>query len=181
VLLIFAAILLFSSFKLLFEDDDDDEDTDLDNNSIVRFCRSLFKFSSTYDGDNFFTTLADGTRVATPLLLVLLVIELSDVVFAVDSIPAVFGVTLDPFIVYTSNMFAIFSLRGLYSFVAGYLSRLRYLDKAVAMVLGVVGLKIIAEFAGADIPTDMSLGVIVAILAGGVGISLLKPLEERIK
>jgi TerC family integral membrane protein len=173
VLLIFAGILLFSSAKLLLEGEADDEEEDLSNNSIVKFCRKLFTFTDAYDGERFFTTLADGTKAATPLLLVLLVIELSDVVFAVDSIPAVFGVTLDPFIVYTSNMFAILSLRGLYSFVANFMSKLKYLDKAVALVLGFVGAKIIAEFAGAEVPTDVSLGIVAAILTTGVGASLL--------
>ena len=173
VMLLFAAILLFSSFKLLFVDGDGQNDEDLSDNAIVRFSRSLFTFSETYDKDNFFTTLADGTRAATPLLLVLLVVELSDVVFAVDSIPAVFGVTLDPFIVYTSNIFAILSLRGLYTFVATFMSKMKYLDKAVAIVLGFVGAKILAEFVGLQVPTDVSLGVVGAILATGVGVSLL--------
>lgn len=175
VMLVFAAILLFSSGKLLFVDNDGDEEEDLSNNGIVRFCKSLFNFTDNYDKDNFFTTLSDGTRAATPLLLVLLVVELSDVVFAVDSIPAVFGVTLDPFIVYTSNLFAILSLRGLYTFVSTFMSKMRFLDKAVALVLGFVGFKILAEFGGFKVPTDMSLGVVGAILASGVGASLLLP------
>jgi len=174
VMLVFAAILLFSSGKLLFVDNDSEEE-DLSNNSIIRFCKSLFNFTDSYDKDNFFTTLSDGTRAATPLLLVLLVVELSDVVFAVDSIPAVFGVTLDPFIVYTSNLFAILSLRGLYTFVSTFMSKMRFLDKAVALVLGFVGFKILAEFGGLKVPTDMSLGVVAAILASGVGASLLLP------
>jgi TerC family integral membrane protein len=175
VMLLFAAILLFSSGKLLFVDNDSEEEEDLSNNGIVRFCKSLFTFTDNYDKDNFFTTLADGTRAATPLLLVLLVVELSDVVFAVDSIPAVFGVTLDPFIVYTSNLFAILSLRGLYTFVSTVMSKMRFLDKAVALVLGFVGFKILAEFGGFKVPTDMSLGVVGLILASGVGASLLLP------
>ena len=175
VLLIFAAILLFSSFKLLCVDGNDNDEDDLSNNAIVRFSRSLFTFSDSYDGDKFFTTLADGTRAATPLLLVLLVVELSDVVFAVDSIPAVFGVTLDPFIVYTSNIFAILSLRGLFTFVSTFMSQMKYLDKSVALVLGFVGFKIIAEFLGLNVPTDLSLGIVGAILSIGVGTSLLFP------
>lgn len=179
VLLIFAAILLFSSFKLLLVDEGGDDDEDLSNNAIVRFSRSLFTFTDAYDGDKFFTTLADGTRAATPLLLVLLVVEFSDVVFAVDSIPAVFGVTLDPFIVYTSNIFAILSLRGLFTFVSTFMSKMRFLDKSVALVLGFVGAKILAEFAGVDVPTDFALEVVGAILAAGVGASLLFPGEAK--
>lgn len=174
VLLLFAGILIFSSAKLLFSSDDGDEDEDLSENKIVQFCKSLTKFSDTYDGDKFFT-IQNGVRVATPLLLVLLVVELSDVVFAVDSIPAVFGVTRDPFIVYSSNLFAILSLRGLYGFVATFMKDLRFLDKAVATVLGFVGVKIIADYVGYHVPTDVSLGVVTSILGIGVGASLLLP------
>ena len=121
VLLVFAAILLFSSYKLLREPGEEEGEEDLGDNKIVQLCRSVLTISDGYDGDKFFT-VQGGVRMATPLLLVLLVVELSDVVFAVDSIPAVFGVTLDPFIVYTSNLFAILSLRGLYSFVATFMA-----------------------------------------------------------
>lgn len=172
VLLLFAGILLYSSWKMLAGADDDGEE-DLEDNNIVKFCRSLTRFSPHYDGDRFFTTLADGARVATPLLLVLAVIEVSDVVFAVDSIPAVFGVTLDPFIVYTSNIFAILSLRGLYGFVSGVMGQLRHLDKAVALVLGFVGAKILLDYGGCHIPTHVSLGVVATTLLGGVAASLL--------
>ena len=126
---------------------EDDEDEDLSNNQIVQLCRRFITFSDSYDGDKFWT-VSNGARMATPLLLVLLVVELSDVVFAVDSIPAVFGVTLDPFIVYTSNIAAILSLRGLYGFVATFMTQLRFLDKAVALVLGFIGAKIPLDFAG---------------------------------
>jgi TerC family integral membrane protein len=145
-----------------------------------------------YDGDNFFTTapapgataataMAAARRVATPLLLTLAVVEISDVVFAVDSIPAVFGVTLDPFIVYTSNLFAIMSLRSLYSFVSTVMSELRYLDKAVALVLAFIGGKMVAEYCGAEVPTDVSLVVVGLLLGGGVGASLLLPEEEKVE
>jgi hypothetical protein len=93
-------------------DEDEDDDEDLSDNAIVKFCRRVLPTTSTYEGNRFWSEIAPGT--ATPLLLALAVVELSDVVFAVDSIPAVFGVTLDPFIIYSSNMFAIFSLRALY-------------------------------------------------------------------
>lgn len=177
VLLVFAGILLLSSAKLLTAGGDEEEEEDLSKNKIVQFCKSLMSFTDSYDGDKFFT-MQNGVRVATPLLLVLLVVELSDVVFAVDSIPAVFGVTLDPFIVYTSNLFAILSLRGLYTFVSTFMKELRFLDKAVAVVLGFVGGKILAQFAGLDVPTDVSLGVVASILGLGVGASLLPAGKE---
>ncbi len=106
VLLLFAAILLGSSYKILFAGDGEEEEDDMSDNAVVTLVRRLLPVSSDYDGDRFYTTV-DGVRTATPLLLVLVVVELSDLLFAVDSIPAVFGVTSDPFIVYTSNMFAI--------------------------------------------------------------------------
>jgi TerC family integral membrane protein len=114
----------------------------------------------------------DGVRRATPLLLVLVCIELSDIVFAVDSIPAVFGVTKDPFIVYTSNIFAIVNLRSLFTVLANAVDDLPYLRPAVAIVLGFVGAKLGAEYFGYDISTGLSLGVITGLLSGGVGLSL---------
>jgi len=175
ILLFFAAILVFSSLKLLFDSDDND-DEDLGENTVVKICKKLIPCSDTYDSNNFFTTdKTTGARLATPLLLVLMVVEISDVVFAVDSIPAVFGVTLDPFIVYSSNMFAILSLRGLYGFVSSVMGQLEYLEKAVAIVLGFVGMKILGEFVGFDIATDVSLGIVASILSGGVALSYLKP------
>jgi TerC family integral membrane protein len=121
ILLVFAGILIFSSYKLIAEEDEEEED--MSQNAIVKFASSLVPVSDEYDGDNFFT-LVDGVKTATPLLLCLVVIELSDVVFAVDSIPAVFGVTQDPLIVYSSNIFAILGLRSLYAFVATMVAEL---------------------------------------------------------
>lgn len=115
--------------------------------------------------------------MATPLLLALAVIEISDVVFAVDSVPAVFGVTQDPFIVYTSNMWAILSLRALYGFVAVVMGELRFLNKAVALVLGFVGAKLIGEFVGYNLSVQVSLGIVAGVLGGGIGLSLLLPGE----
>ncbi|KAF8063006.1 hypothetical protein HT031_003845 [Scenedesmus sp. PABB004] len=155
LLIVFALILLYSAYGLLLGDDEGDED--LSDNAVVKICRRLLPVTGSYDGDNFFSAGADGARLATPLLLTLAVVELSDVVFAVDSIPAVFGVTLDPFIVYTSNMFAILSLRSLYAFVSTVMTELRFLDKAVALVLGFIGAKMLLEFADVTIPTSTSL------------------------
>ena len=132
------------------------------------------RVSSTYDGDRF-TTIENGITVATPLVLVLLVVELSDILFAVDSVPAIFGVTLDPLLVYSSNMLAILSLRSLFQFVAVAMSNLRYLDKSVAAVLGFIGLKMVADFGGYHVDTETSLAVVVALLGGGVVASLIIP------
>jgi len=173
ILLVFALILLYSSISI-FQGGDEEEDGDLKNNSIVQFCRKLIKVSDHYDGNKFFTT-ENGVRIATPLLLVLAIVELSDVVFAVDSIPAVFGVTVDPFIVYSSNMFAIANLRSLYTFVAVAINDLHYLEKSVALVLAYIGTKMVVEFAGVEIPTSVSLGIVASVLAAGVGLSYVLP------
>ena len=183
--------------------DGEESEDDLSDNAIVKLCKKVLTVSDDYDGVKFFTEVpivaADGSdgsssrssssssmststsdtltqktkRVATPLLLVLAVIELSDVVFAVDSVPAVFGVSRDPLVVWSASMAAIASLRALYGFVATALGTLKFLDKAVAAVLAWVGGKMIFEFfSGAEVSTALSLGVVVACLAVGVGASL---------
>ncbi|KAK9804777.1 hypothetical protein WJX72_004869 [[Myrmecia] bisecta] len=177
VLLLFAGILLASSYKLLASGGGEEEEEDLNDNAIVKLCRRFIQVTDAYDGDKFFT-VQNGERMATPLLLVLAVIEISDVVFAVDSIPAVFGVTKDPFIVYTSNIAAIVSLRALYSFVSTVMSELRYLDKAVAVVLGFIGGKMVVEFFGWHISTTLSLEVVAVALATGVAASLWLPPQD---
>uniref|UniRef100_A0A7S0W8F8 Uncharacterized protein n=1 Tax=Hemiselmis tepida TaxID=464990 RepID=A0A7S0W8F8_9CRYP len=158
-------------------DDDDDEDDDLSDNEVVKFASSIVKSTKAYDGDNFFTTV-DGVRRATPLLLVVVCVELSDVLFAVDSIPAIFGVTEDPFIIFTSNIFAILGLRALFQVVAKLMENLAYLEQAVAIVLGFVGVKMMAEFGGVEISEEAALAVVVSVLGAGVAASLVKNSQE---
>ncbi|CAM9134447.1 unnamed protein product [Choristocarpus tenellus] len=176
VLLVFAGILILSSYKLLMEGDD--EEDNLDDNQIVAFASKILDATQEYDGNKFFT-MVDGIRRATPLLLVLLCIEISDIVFAVDSIPAVFGVTKDPFIVYTSNIWAILNLRSLFTLLSSAIEDLPYLRPAVAIVLGFVGGKLGAEFFGYEISTPLSLGIISVLLAGGVALSVLDRRKEN--
>mmetsp|Transcript_9388 Transcript_9388/g.23400 ORF Transcript_9388/g.23400 Transcript_9388/m.23400 type:complete len:397 (-) Transcript_9388:57-1247(-) len=176
VLLVFAAILLFSSFKVIVGEDEDD-DEDLSENAIVKFANNLFSSTDQFDGDNFFTEI-DGIRMATPMLLCMIAVEISDVVFAVDSIPAIFGVTEDPLVVFSSNMFAIMGLRSLYVILSKAASELKYLEKAVAVVLGFIGFKLIAEYFGVHISTELSLGVVVTMLGGGVAASILDKEES---
>jgi len=171
VLLVFAAILLYSSFQVIAGDDDDEEE-DLSENFIVKFANNLFSSTDQFDEDRFFTEI-DGIRKATPMLLCMIAVEISDVVFAVDSIPAIFGVTEDPLVVFSSNMFAIMGLRSLYIILSKAASELKYLDKAVAVVLGFIGGKLIAEYFGVCISTELSLGVVVTMLGGGVAASIL--------
>lgn len=175
--LFFASILLFSAYKLFMDSEDEDEE-DLSNNFIVSFCKRFIPVTSTYDGNNFFT-IQDGLRKATPLLLTLAVVELSDVAFAVDSIPAVFGVTRDPLIVFSSNMFAILGLRSLYTLISGSMAELEYLQPSVAAVLGFIGSKMVLEYFGFHISIELSLGVVAACLGLGVGLSILAPSRDE--
>lgn len=177
VLLVFAAVLLYSSIQLVIGDDDDEEE-DLGENAIVKFANTLFKSTDKFEGDRFFTEI-DGIRLATPMLLCMIAVEISDVVFAVDSIPAIFGVTEDPLVVFSSNMFAIMGLRSLYIILSKAASELKYLDKAVAVVLGFIGGKLIAEYFGVNISTELSLGVVVTMLGGGVAASILDKNDEE--
>eukprot|EP01025_Chloroclados_australasicus_P021939 TRINITY_DN22856_c0_g1_i2.p1 TRINITY_DN22856_c0_g1~~TRINITY_DN22856_c0_g1_i2.p1 ORF type:complete len:427 (+),score=59.58 TRINITY_DN22856_c0_g1_i2:180-1283(+) len=174
-LLVFALILIFSSYKLLQSRDEEEED--LSQNWMVNYLKKVIEVSDNYDGDRFIT-VQNGIRMATPLLLALTVVELSDVLFAVDSIPAIFGVTLDPFIVYSSNMLAILSLRALYGFVSIVVAELKYLEKAVALVLGFIGTKLSLDFVNFHISTEISLVVVALTLAGGVLASYIIPEEE---
>ncbi|CBJ26580.1 conserved unknown protein [Ectocarpus siliculosus] len=173
ILLGFAGILLYSSYTLLSESEGDG-DEDLSDNKLIAFASSSLDATESYDGDKFFT-MVDGVRRATPLLLVLVCVELSDIVFAVDSIPAVFAVTKDPFIVYTSNIWAILNLRSLFTLLASAVEDLVYLRPAVAVVLGFVGCKIGGDFFGYDVSTELSLGIITGVLAAGVAASLILP------
>nr|GMD65409.1 thylakoid membrane protein TERC, chloroplastic isoform X1 [Ipomoea batatas] len=168
--LLFAALLLYSSFKLFAEED---EDTDLSDNFIVKTCQRFIPVTSEYDG-NRFITVQDGIRKATPLLLTVAVIELSDIAFAVDSIPAVFGVTRDPFIVFSSNIFAILGLRSLYTLISESMAELEYLQPAIAVVLGFIGCKMILDFFGFHVTTEASLAVVATCLGAGVLLSLAK-------
>ena len=171
VTLVFAGILLASSYKLLMEDDHGDGG-EMGENAVVRLGRKLCGGVDYFDGDKFFT-LVDGAKVATPLLLCVVCIELSDFVFAVDSIPAVLAISKDPFIVYSSNIFAIAALRSLYQVLAAAIAELPYLRPAVALILGFVGVKMLAEYFHVHIPTATSLAIICATLGGGVALSLL--------
>ncbi|TFJ85263.1 hypothetical protein NSK_003686 [Nannochloropsis salina CCMP1776] len=173
VVLLFAGVLLASAFKLLAEVGHEGGEEDLSNNVLVAWAKKLVHAVDEYDGDNFFTR-RNGKRYATPLFMCLICIELSDFVFAVDSIPAVLGVSKDPLIVYSSNIFAIMALRSLYTLVATAVNSLEYIKPSVALVLAFVGGKMIAEFFHVEVPISVSLAVVMSLLGGGIGLSLLK-------
>jgi tellurite resistance protein TerC len=174
ILYVFGAFLIYTAFKLAFSKEGDDGD-ELENAWYVRGVRKLLPLSPRFDGDRFTTRLEDGRLAATPLLLVLVIVEITDVVFAVDSIPAIFGITTDPFLVFTSNVFAILGLRSLFFALSGLMDKFHYLKYSLAAILGFVGLKMLAEMPAVDVhvPTAWSLGVIVGALALGIGASLL--------
>ncbi|CAL0309848.1 unnamed protein product [Lupinus luteus] len=168
--LFLAAILLYSSIKLFASEEDE---SDLSNNFVVKICQKFIPVTTYYDGNRFITN-QDEVWKATPLLLTVAVIELSDIVFAVDSIPAVFGVTRDPFIVFSSNMFAILGLRSLYTIISESMSELEYLQPSIAVVLGFIGCKMILDYFGIHISTEASLGFVASSLTIGAVLSLVK-------
>jgi tellurite resistance protein TerC len=168
VMYIFGAFLIFTAVRLMRGGD---EEPHPERNPVLRLFRRFVRITKEYVGTHFFVR-QDGLLYATPLLMVLVVIEATDVVFAVDSIPAVFGVTSDVFIVYTSNIFAVLGLRALCFLVASVVSRLKYLRPALAMVLAFVGAKMLL----ADrfrIPNWISLVIIGGLIGGAAVVSLL--------
>ena len=176
ILLVFGAFLIFTGVRMWLSTRSEEE-ADPADNPIVRFARRRFAFTDRLDGQRFFTRVG-GRRVATPLLLALVVVEISDLVFAVDSIPAVFAVTSDPFIVYTSNAFAILGLRSLYFFLADLKDRFRYLTHGLSIVLVFVGLKLLAG-PWVHLPPWVSLVVIALVLGGAVAFSLAHARREE--
>ncbi|XP_065857191.1 thylakoid membrane protein TERC, chloroplastic isoform X3 [Euphorbia lathyris] len=164
-------ILLGTATLQLFASEEDD--SDLSDNFLVKTCQRYIPVTSNYDGNRFITN-QDGVWKATPLLLTVAVIELSDIAFAVDSIPAVFGVTRDPFIVFSSNLFAILGLRSLYTLISEGMAELEYLQPSIAVVLGFIGCKMILDYFGIHVSTEASLGVVATSLSAGVILSLLK-------
>lgn len=177
IMIVFALVLYYSSYKILFANEDDD-DEDLENNSVIKFARKYIKTTSKSDGDNFFTVI-DGVKYATPLLLCLVCVELSDIVFAFDSVPAIFGVTQDPLIVFTSNIFAIAGLRSLFSVLSNAVSQLEYLEKAVGLILAVIAVKLTGETFDIELLTPLqSLVIVLSLLGGGVLLSLSNKSKE---
>jgi tellurite resistance protein TerC len=169
VIYVFALIVIASGVRLLIKRD---EEPDLEQNRLLKLVRRHLPMTKAYDGRRFFVH-REGARCATPLLLTLLLIEASDLVFALDSIPAIFGVTRDPFIIYTSNAFAVLGLRALYFAVAGMVRRFDYLDIGLALVLILIGLKMIAD-GFTEIPIWLTLATVVAIVVGAILLSLVK-------
>ena len=169
IIYVFGAFLIFTGIRMALHKN---EELHPENNPLVRLLRRIMPVTQGYEGDKFFVRRA-GTVMATPLLLVLLMVESTDLIFAVDSIPAIFAVTNDPFIVYTSNVFAILGLRSLYFLLANIVDKFQYLKIGLAFVLTFVGAKMVLVDVY-KIPVEISLAVIASILTISVLASLWK-------
>lgn len=188
ILFLFGGFLVFTGARMFRKVEEDDE---IENNKILKFLRRHFRITPQFHGTKFLVEQPHpktGKMVLwlTPLAVALLMVEIVDVIFAVDSVPAIFAITQDPFIVYTSNVFAVLGLRALFFALSAAMARFRYLQTALAIVLIYVGIKIFLVPLGYHIPTLLSLFITVGTLAAGVAYSLWKtrndpPLEEQDK
>ncbi|MDQ3645715.1 MAG: TerC family protein [Actinomycetota bacterium] len=160
IIYVFGAFLIFTAIRIA----KGTEEIHPEENPILRFLQKRFRTTPKYHGQSFFV-IENGKRVATPLLIVLAFIEITDIIFAVDSIPAIFAITKDPFIILTSNVFAILGLRALYFLLAGGMTRLHLLRYGLAVILGFVGTKMLLEAIHVHIPIWLSLLVIIGTLA----------------
>ncbi len=183
VLYIFGAFLLYTGGKLLFKKDEEEEAESIEDNRIVKIARRFLRITDGYRKDRFFV-IENGKWMATPLFLVLIVIELSDLIFAVDSIPTIFGVTTHGLIVFTSNMFAILGLRSIYIVLERLLPMFRFLERAIAIILIFIGVKILIKYFGIHLSEGISLGIVLTLLTGSILLSKLipaKPEDEHAK
>ncbi|MFA4016969.1 MAG: hypothetical protein RUDDFDWM_002081 [Candidatus Fervidibacterota bacterium] len=168
VVYVFGIIVIISGIKLLMHKE---RRVAPERNPVLRLARRFLPITPTYHGQSFFV-LRDGKVMATPLMLVLLVIETTDIVFAIDSIPAIFAITRDPFIVFTSNVCAILGLRALYFLLEGMIRLFRYLDEGLAIILVFIGIKMLVSDVY-KIPLWITLGFVVAVLAVTITLSLV--------
>ena len=170
--LVFGAFLIATGVKMLVVAD---AKPDIDNNVVLRFLRQRLRVTESYEGKRFFVR-RDGVLYVTPLFLVLMLVEFTDLVFAVDSIPAIIAISKDPFIIYTANVFAILGLRALYFALAAIVPRFIYLKYALSLVLIVVGGKMIANYFYGEkfIPTEWALAITAVLIGGSIALSLLR-------
>jgi len=173
IIFIFGGFLIFSGLRIAFHDD---ENANPNRNPMVRVFKKFVATSEEYDGQNFFTR-KNGKRLATPLLTVLIAIEATDLAFAIDSIPAIFAITDEPFIVFTANALAVLGLRSLYFALAGIIHKFIYLKFGLALILVFVGVKMLASDVY-HMPAVLSLGIVLGILVGTVVASLMRPQDD---
>ncbi|MFC7692038.1 TerC/Alx family metal homeostasis membrane protein [Paeniroseomonas aquatica] len=177
LMVVFGLFLVFSGWKMLRSVNAPEGDPR--DNPVLRFLERRLPVTEGYRG-NAFTVREAGRRMLTPLALVLILVELTDLVFALDSIPAIFAVTTDPFIVYTANVFAILGLRAMYFALSGIIHRFRYLKHGLSIVLMVVGAKMLANYwaGGKAVPVEWALALTAAIIGGSIALSLWKTRGE---
>ncbi|MBN8649033.1 MAG: TerC family protein [Caulobacterales bacterium] len=182
VLYLFAAFLVITGVKMLFQGDGGHK---LEDNKIVKWSQKIINVSPNLDGDKFFTTSKDENgkirKIATPLFLALIIVEISDLIFAIDSIPAIFAITKDPYIVFTSNIFAILGLRALYFALASMVEKFKYLKISLAVLLIFIGSKVfVADLIGLEkFPPVISLSITGLILGLGILASIIKNQKEE--
>ena len=181
LLYVFAAFLVYTGVRMLFEKDDEQE---IGSNPLARYMRRALRVTEDLHGGRFVIKAPDPdsgklVRWVTRLFLCLVTIEVADLIFAVDSVPAIFSITQEPFIVYSSNIFAILGLRSLYFALSAIVDRFHYLKYSLALVLVLIGGKILAEPFFGQLPTEFSLATTVALLAGGVLYSLWQTRNEN--
>lgn len=177
VVILFGIFLIFTGIKMMFTPD---HNVDLENNRVIKLLRRVMRVTPQMEGGKFFLE-KNGLLYATPLFIALVVLELSDIIFAVDSVPAIFAITSEPFLVFTSNIFAILGLRSLYFLLSGMVERFAYLKYGLALVLVFVGLKMtwLNHLFGGKFPIGLSLGIIALCIGGSVAYSLWKIPPEK--
>jgi len=155
-------------------------DLDPEHNVVLKFLKRWLPVSRNLDGQNFFT-VENGKKLVTPLFVVLVFIEITDVIFAFDSVPAIFGLTQEPLVVFTSNIFAVIDLRALYFLLAAFIHKFHYLNVGLSFVLIFIGTKmaVLDSYFGGKFPTGYSLGIVATLLVGSIVISLLRPEEVK--
>ncbi len=174
VILLFGAFLIYTGFKLMFGQE---REIDPQKNPLLRLIRRYFPITERLEGSSFFVRGENGKRLATPLLIVLVFVETTDIVFAVDSVPAIFAITSEPLIVFTSNMFAVLGLRSLYFLLANAVEKFYLLKYGLALVLIFIGLKMVwlNDALGGEFPIAWSLGIIAVCVGGSIAASLVFP------
>jgi tellurite resistance protein TerC len=170
VFYIFGALLVVTGIRMAVKQD---EEFDGEQNPVVKLVRRFLPLTHDYRGKHFFA-MENGKKLATPLLLVLVLVEATDLIFAVDSIPAIFGITRDPFLVFTSNIFAVLGLRSLFFLLASVVTKFHLLKYGLAVILTFVGAKMLAE-QWIHIPILLSLGIVLSVLGASIGASLIWP------
>ena len=169
MLYVFGGFLIITGIRMMFSED---EGVHPEKNPVIRLARKIFAVCNEFDGQKFLTRV-DGRTMLTPLAIVLIMVETTDLVFALDSIPAIFAITQDPFIVFTSNVFAILGLRSLYFVLAGAIQYFKYLKVGLSIVLVFIGGKMLAEIWHLKMPTNLSLLIVAGIILASIVLSII--------